>query len=242
MTPTSHRFFIHAITRMVFSDWSIGFCATGLASCAKDSISCTGWSKENRVFRWRQNPWLSENMLIEENSWSSFLRNIVLSPVRRPMGFRSSRRYHPNQKNVIYNLRVVPDLQISKKVEFLMIYIFFTFVFAFCFWNFLGIKIQCNLGRERLGEAETGSKWSDGLSERFGMVFGKKFNGKTMKIYDFPCFSVDFPRFSRITNQGFRSLRELHRLCPLVRTENHLFSLFFLRCSSQNLYKNLREP
>ena len=34
---------------------------------------------------------------------------------------------------------------------------------------------------------------------------------KTMNIYDFPCFSVNFPRFSRITrvsdNQGFRSLR-----------------------------------
>ena len=40
-------------------------------------------------------------------------------------GFRSSRRYHPNQKNEILNFRVVPDLQISKKVDFLMIYMFF---------------------------------------------------------------------------------------------------------------------
>ena len=44
-------------------------------------------------------------------------------------GFRSSRRYHPNQKNEILNFRVVPDLQISKKVDLLMIYIFF--------WDFL---------------------------------------------------------------------------------------------------------
>ena len=42
-------------------------------------------------------------------------------------GFRSSRRYNPNQKNEILNFRVVPDLQISKKVELLMIYMFFTF-------------------------------------------------------------------------------------------------------------------
>ena len=40
-------------------------------------------------------------------------------------GFRSSRRYHPNQEIEIYNFRVVPDLQISKKVDFLMIYMFF---------------------------------------------------------------------------------------------------------------------
>ena len=56
--------------------------------------------------------------------------------------------------------------------------ILFEFVFAFSFWNFLGIKIQCNLGGERSGEAETGSKWSDELSERFGMVFCQKFNEK----------------------------------------------------------------
>ena len=50
-------------------------------------------------------------------------------------GFRSSRRYHPNQKNEILNFRVVPDLQISKKVDFLMIYIYF-FRF-FIFYRFL---------------------------------------------------------------------------------------------------------
>ena len=31
------------------------------------------------------------------------------------------------------------------------------------------------------------------------MVFGQKFIEKTMKINDFPCFSIDFPGFSRIT-------------------------------------------
>ena len=55
-------------------------------------------------------------------------------------GFRSSRRYHPNQEREILNFRVVPDLQISKQVVFLMIYIhlFFTFYFfvAFHFLHF----------------------------------------------------------------------------------------------------------
>ena len=46
-------------------------------------------------------------------------------------GFRSSRRYHPNQELEILNFRVVPDLQISKKVEFLMIYMFFFYFLSF---------------------------------------------------------------------------------------------------------------
>ena len=37
----------------------------------------------------------------------------------------SSRRYRVDQEIEIYNFRVVPDLQISRKVEFLMIYMFF---------------------------------------------------------------------------------------------------------------------
>ena len=37
----------------------------------------------------------------------------------------SSRRYRVDQELEIYNFRVVPDLQISKKVEFLMIYMIF---------------------------------------------------------------------------------------------------------------------
>ena len=44
----------------------------------------------------------------------------------------SSRRYRVDQELEIYNFRVVPDLQISKKVEFLMIYMFFLFFFH-CF-------------------------------------------------------------------------------------------------------------
>ena len=37
----------------------------------------------------------------------------------------SSRRYRVDQEMEIYNFRVVPDLQISKTVDFLMIYKFF---------------------------------------------------------------------------------------------------------------------
>ena len=37
----------------------------------------------------------------------------------------SSRRYKDNQETEIYNFRVVPDPQISKKLEVLMIYMFF---------------------------------------------------------------------------------------------------------------------
>ena len=59
----------------------------------------------------------------------------------------SSRRYHPDQKNEIYNLGVVPDLQISKKVEFLMIYMFF-FEFFFCIivGTFFGDKDSMQIG------------------------------------------------------------------------------------------------
>ena len=35
----------------------------------------------------------------------------------------SSRRYSVDQELEIYNFRVVPELQISKKLDFLMIYI-----------------------------------------------------------------------------------------------------------------------
>ena len=34
--------------------------------------------------RWLGNPWLSETLVIRENAWSSFFRNLVLSPVRSP--------------------------------------------------------------------------------------------------------------------------------------------------------------
>ena len=58
----------------------------------------------------------------------------------------SSRRYHPDQKNEIYNFRAVPDLQISKKLELLMMYMFFLFAFRYCFvvndvfWGFGGLS------------------------------------------------------------------------------------------------------
>ena len=56
----------------------------------------------------------------------------------------SSRRYHPDQKNEIYNLGVVPDLQINKKVDFLMIYmIFFEIVFCiFLIFFFIGQPLR----------------------------------------------------------------------------------------------------
>ena len=60
---------------------------------------------------------------------------------------------------MIYNLGVVPDLQISKKVDFLTIYINLFEIFFYIFFGFfLVMKCRCNMGRERSGEAETGSK------------------------------------------------------------------------------------
>ena len=68
------------------------------------------------------------------------------------MGFRSSRRYHPNQKNEIYNLGVVQDLQISKQVDFLMIYmIFFEIVFCICFLNLFGDQNSMQIGSGEVG-------------------------------------------------------------------------------------------
>ena len=59
----------------------------------------------------------------------------------------SSRRYHPDQKNEIYNLGVVPDLQISKKVELLMIYMFFfEIVFSIIFGIFFRDKDSMQIG------------------------------------------------------------------------------------------------
>ena len=51
----------------------------------------------------------------------------------------SSRRYRVDQEIEIYNFRVVPDLQISKKVDFSLIYIFVVFhcfVMNEVFWGF----------------------------------------------------------------------------------------------------------
>ena len=60
-------------------------------------------------------------------------------------GFRGSRRYRVDQEIEIYNFRVVPDLQISKKVELLMIHMImfccflidvYCFVINEVFWRF----------------------------------------------------------------------------------------------------------
>ena len=48
----------------------------------------------------------------------------------------SSRRYRVDQEIEIYNFRVVPDLQISKKVDVLMICMFFGFLI--CLFEALG--------------------------------------------------------------------------------------------------------
>ena len=52
----------------------------------------------------------------------------------------SSRRYSVDQELEIYNFRVVPDLQISKKVEFLMIYMFLGFSSN---WNIVLSPVRC---------------------------------------------------------------------------------------------------
>ena len=53
----------------------------------------------------------------------------------------SSRRYRVDQEIEIYNYRGVPDLQISKKIEFVMIYMMFLFLILIVvmnevFWRF----------------------------------------------------------------------------------------------------------
>ena len=81
-------------------------------------------------------------------------------------------------------------------------------------------------------EFTLGAQGSDGLSERFGVVFGKKIVEKTMKFNDFPCFSSDFPRFSRITrvsdNQGFPRHRRAVRVNYSVRPGANRNRIFFL--------------
>ena len=52
----------------------------------------------------------------------------------------SSRRYHSDQKNEIYNFRVVPDLQISNKIvndlHVFFVFFFHCFVMNEVFWGF----------------------------------------------------------------------------------------------------------
>ena len=110
----------------------------------------------------------------------------------------SSRRYHPDQKNEIYNLGVVPDLQISKKVD-LFLHLFFE--------NSWGSKFNANwVGRGR-GRLRPVQNDRTDCRNVLGWFLATSSLKKIMKIHDFPCFSVDFPGFSRITsvsdNQGF---------------------------------------
>ena len=63
------------------------------------------------------------------------------------------------------------------------------------FFDISGIIIW---GRVR-SEVQTTPKLSAMFPTGLGMDFGQQFIRKTMKIHDFPYFSVDFLGFSRIT-------------------------------------------
>ena len=95
------------------------------------------------------------------------------------MGFRSSRRYPPNQKNEIYNLGLVPDLQISKKVVFLMIYMFVFLHFVYFlldFWDFL-FSIKLNPRGAAIPERTPSIRGGLGLAmEMCGHSDGRKGN------------------------------------------------------------------
>ena len=68
----------------------------------------------------------------------------------------SSRRYRPDQELEIYNFRMVPELQISKKVDLLMIFkicldVCFCFVMTEVFWRFVELSsIQGRSGNRDL--------------------------------------------------------------------------------------------
>ena len=79
--------------------------------------------------------------------------NIVLSRMRCFEGLVSSRRNWQNSWLEIYNLGVVLELQICKKVDFLMIYMYF--FFPFFFFDFFCISEHCLVMNEvfwRFGE------------------------------------------------------------------------------------------
>ena len=143
-------------------------------------------------------PWLSEKILGHR-----FFRNIVLSWMRCFGGFVSSRRYHPDQKNEIYNLGVVPDLQIHKKVEFLMIYMYF-FEIYFCI--FFGIFFR-DKDSMQIGSGGSGGGW-DWL-KMISWIVGTFWDGFWPTIHwknnENQCFSMFFRWFSMVfpDNQGF---------------------------------------
>ena len=66
-------------------------------------------------------------------------------------GLVSSRRYRVDQELEIYNFRVVPDLQISKKVDFLMIYIIFVRFFCTIFGIIFGDESSMQIGSGEVG-------------------------------------------------------------------------------------------
>ena len=72
--------------------------------------------------------------------WNVFAKvwwiwDLVLSPVRRHSGFWRSYWYHSNRKKEIYKFGMVSGRQISKEVNFWM-------VFVHCFWLFIDSFIR----------------------------------------------------------------------------------------------------
>ena len=83
-------------------------------------------SSGTRMYLWRKDTNTSYTLLVL-NIW-----DIVLSRMTCFEGLVSSRRYRPDQELEIYNFRMVPELQISEKLDLLIIYII-SFAFCFCF-------------------------------------------------------------------------------------------------------------
>ena len=70
-----------------------------------------------------QSPWLSESLVVKIPGYPRKCQVIVSAEPcfvtsEVPMRFPELRFFCQKQKNEIYNLRVVPDLQISKKIVF----------------------------------------------------------------------------------------------------------------------------
>ena len=72
---------------------------------------------------------------------------------------------------MIYNLGVVPDLQISKKVEFLMIYMIFFEIF-FCIFFEIFLEDQ-NSMQNRSGEVGGGRDWFKMISWIIGTFWDR---------------------------------------------------------------------
>ena len=70
----------------------------------------------------------------------------------------SCRRYRPDQEIEIYNFRVVPDLQISKKVDLLLIRIIFCCFFLMCFYCFVINEVFWRFGELSSIQGGTGTR------------------------------------------------------------------------------------